>query len=309
MLSSQFLWQPGPGKVIENARSVMSRKLVILNPAAKSEKATAFQRKIESLCEHNCETEMTSAPGDARALAARAVSEGFTTVVAAGGDGTINEVVNGLAGSNVALGLLPVGTMNVFATELGLPMDVQKCWKIIEEGKTRMVDLPVANGQYFIQLAGVGLDAQVVEETSREFKKNFGPLSYVISASQIAARKPPKIFVESDDSPPREGSFMLIGNGRYYGGPFVLFNDAKVDDGKLDVLIFRNLSHLDIIRYLQGIMFGTHIDLHDVEYFQTSRVRVTSEERVPVEVDGELLGEVPVTFQISPHRLKVLVPQ
>lgn len=290
----------------------MSKTLVILNPAAKGEKALAFRERIRNLCqshETECEVRMTSGRGNARHIAEEAVKEGFSTIVAAGGDGTINEVVNGIAGSDVALGLLPVGTMNVFAAELGLPNDVQKCWKIIAEGATKVVDLALANEQFFVQLAGVGLDAQVVEETSWEFKKNFGPLSYLISASQIAARKPPRILIEGEDGVEREGSFVLVGNGRFYGGPFVMFKDARADDGKLDIVIFKNLSHLDMIRYMQGILFGTHMDLHDVEYFQTTKATVRSDERVPVEVDGELAGETPVTFQIAPHRLRVLVPK
>ena len=129
-------------------------------------------------------------------LARRAVEQGFTRIVAAGGDGTVNQVANGLAGSNATLGVLPMGSVNVFAMELGLPLhNLQRCWDIIEDTNVRLVDLPSANGKYFVQLAGVGLDAQVVKETSLAFKRSFGPLSYLISAAQIAARQPPKLFI------------------------------------------------------------------------------------------------------------------
>ncbi|HEX8311836.1 MAG TPA: diacylglycerol kinase family protein, partial [Chthoniobacteraceae bacterium] len=247
----------------------MEDTLVILNPAARGERAKGAWAKIQRL--PNAATiQTTSAPGDARAIAAWAVEKGYRTVVAAGGDGTINEVVNGLAGSEVALGILPVGTMNVFAAELGLPSDLQEAWKVIRARHLRKIDLARANSQYFVQLAGVGLDAQVVQATSWEFKKNFGPLSYLVSAAQIAARKPPKLVVTGEDGV-REGSFVLIGNGRFYGGPFPFFKDAKIDDGKLDVLIFKNLGYLDIARYLAGIITGTHTELKDVEYFQTRK--------------------------------------
>jgi diacylglycerol kinase (ATP) len=283
----------------------MQEILVILNPAARSERAKAAWRRIERL--PNCTVRATSAPGDARAVAEAALREGFTTIVAAGGDGTVNEVVNGIAGTEVALGILPVGTMNVFAAELGLPGDLNEAWAIIQAGRIRRVDLLRANQQYFVQLAGVGLDAQVVQATSWNFKKNFGPLSYLISAAQIAARKPPRIFVEADDEV-REGSFVLIGNGRYYGGTLAFFKDARIDDGKLDVLIFKNLAYLDIARYVANVFIGKHTDLPDVEYFQTKKAVVRSEEEVPVEVDGELVGSLPVTFRISSRKLKVVVP-
>ena len=283
----------------------MQEILVILNPAARSERAKAAWRRIERL--PDCTMRVTSAPGDARTVAAAAVAEGFRTVVAAGGDGTVNEVVNGIAGSDVALGILPVGTMNVFAAELGLPGDLDEAWAVVRAGRTRRIDLLRANSQYFVQLAGVGLDAQVVQATSWNFKKNFGPLSYVISAAQIAARKPPRLFVEADGAT-REGSFVLIGNGRYYGGPVAFFKDARIDDGKLDVLIFKNLGYLDIARYLGTLFMGKHTGLSDVEYFQTKKAAVRSEEDVPVEVDGEVAARLPVTFRISSRKLRVVVP-
>ena len=285
----------------------MNEIVVILNPAARGEKAKALWEKVRGLS-RNSFVRTTSEAGEAREFAKQAVHQGAKIVVAAGGDGTVNEVVNGLAGSDVALGLLPIGTMNVFAAELGLPSNnLRKCWETIERGHTRIVDLPMANRHAFVQLAGVGFDAQIVQETSRDFRKQFGPLSYLVAATQIASRKPPNLIVESGGKQ-QTGSFVLIGNGRYYGGPFVIFKDAKVDDGKLDVMIFKNLGYLDIVRYLSGIVFGTHADMHDVEYFQTRKVVVRSAGDVPVEVDGEVIGCLPVTFRISPHKLRVIAP-
>ena len=254
-----------------------------------------------------CET--TSA-GDAELMARRGAKEGFKKIVAAGGDGTINEVVNGLAGTNATLGLLPIGTMNVFATELGLPVhDLELCWNIIKADNTRAVDLPKANQKFFVQLAGVGLDAQVVKETSAQLKRNFGPLSYLISAAQIAARQPPRLFIHSEDAPIKEGSFVLIGNGRLYGGPFPFFKHAVIDDGKLDVIVFKSLGYLEIIKYLQDVVFSSEIRVPEIEYFQTERLRVESEQSVPVELDGELVGNCPVEFSLDQRSLRVLVPQ
>jgi YegS/Rv2252/BmrU family lipid kinase len=251
----------------------------------------------------------TSRAGEAEFLARHAVSEGFGKIVAAGGDGTINEIVNGIAGSTATLGLLPVGTMNVFATELGLPAnDLLRCWQIIQENRARPIDLPSANGKHFVQLAGVGLDAQVVKETSRAFKQNFGPLSYMISAAQIASRQPPRLRIESENAVTDEGSFVLVGNGRLYGGRFPFFKQAVIDDGLLDVIVFKRLTYVEIIRYLQNVIFTPQITAPEVEYFQTSRLRVSSDEDVPVETDGELVGTCPVEFQIKSGGLRVLAP-
>lgn len=278
---------------------------VIFNPAARSEKARNTWARIERF--PGCIFQPTGKAGDARRFAKEAAARGCQTVVAAGGDGTINEVVNGLAGSEVALGILPVGTMNVFANELGMPGNLEKCWEIIRAGHTRVIDLARANKQYFVQLAGVGLDAQVVEATTWEAKKSLGPLSYLISAAQIAARKPPKLIVDVEGER-REASFVLVGNGRHYAGPLKFFHRASYDDGMLDVLIFRNISYLDIARYLATILMGTHADQPDVEYLQTARAEVTSEDDVPVECDGEVVMKVPVVFRISSKKLRVVVP-
>ena len=265
--------------------------------------------KIASLS-HHVLVRSTGSPGDARALAVRAVTQGYDTIVAAGGDGTINEVVNGIAGADVQFGILPVGTMNVFATELGIPQNnLAKAWWVIQAGFSRLVDLPRANHEYFVQLAGVGLDAEVVRQTTPDSKKVLGPMSYLLTLAQVAARQPPKIRIEPVDGAPREGSFVLVGNGRLYGGPFVLFKHARLDDGLLDVLVFQNQSHWDLIRYLQAIVFGNHPALPDVEYFQSRGLRLTSREPVPVEIDGELTGTLPYEFGFSISKLKVLVPR
>jgi YegS/Rv2252/BmrU family lipid kinase len=287
----------------------MNSTLVILNPAADSERAQRKQARVQSLA-RDCMVCATTRTGEAEAMARRGAAEGFEKIVAAGGDGTINEVVNGLAGTGTTLGLLPIGTMNVFATELGLPVnDLELCWDIVKGDRTRAVDLPKANQKFFVQLAGVGLDAQVVKETSAQLKRSFGPLSYVISAVQIAARKPPKLFIQSEDASIDEGSFVLVGNGRLYGGRFPFFKHAALDDGLLDVIIFKRLGYLEIIKYLQDVVFSSDIRVPEIEYFQTARLRVESNQTVPVELDGELVGNCPVEFRLQESSLRVLVPR
>ncbi|PYJ50721.1 MAG: diacylglycerol kinase [Verrucomicrobia bacterium] len=280
----------------------------MLNPAAGSEQAERWRERIKSIAPGG-DLFTTSRSGEAETLARRAADKGFEKIVAAGGDGTVNEVVNGLVGSGATLGLLPMGTVNVFAMELGLPMhDLELCWDIIQDENTRLVDLPSANGKYFVQLAGVGLDAQVVKETSLAFKRSFGPLSYLISAAQIAARRPPRLFIESENASIDEGSFVLVGNGRFYGGPFPFFKHAAIDDGLFDVVVFKRLGYLEIIKYLQDVVFSSDIRVPEIEYFQTRHLRVTSEQDVPVELDGELAGSCPVDFQIREGAVRVLAP-
>jgi diacylglycerol kinase (ATP) len=283
--------------------------VVILNPAARGARTSRLRAQVEKLARGAilCPTSIT---GEAERLARNAAVEGYQKIVAAGGDGTINEIVNGIAGHDVSLGLLPLGTMNVFAAELGLPLnDLERCWRIIQQNRTDRVDLPRANRKHFVQLAGVGLDAQVVKETSGAFKRSFGPLSYLISAVQIASRTPPILRIESEDAVTEEGSFVLVGNGRLYGGRLPFFKQAVMNDGLLDVIVFKRLNYVDIIRYLQDVVFTPQISSPEVEYFQTKHLRVSSEESVPVEIDGELIGNCPVEFKIRAGGLRVLTPR
>jgi diacylglycerol kinase (ATP) len=286
----------------------MSRVCIILNPAAKGERARRFLHQLRKVAK-GAVFKLTQGPGDAEAQAERAVQQGYDVVVAAGGDGTINEVVNGLAGAPVSLGVLPIGTVNVFAMEMGIPMRAEDAWKVIKNKKTRSIDLAEANDHKFVQLAGIGLDAQVVEKTDRVAKKKLGPLSYLFTATQIAARKPPKLRIISAEMGTLNGSFVLVGNGRFYGGPFAIFTEAENDDGLLDVCVFKDVNYIALARYARGILFwGAHRRFTDVKYFKTKHVRVESEEVVPFEVDGELSGHVPVDIRISRRKLKVLVP-
>ena len=281
---------------------------IIFNPAARGEKARSLEEKVRSLTGPDTPL-FTSRPGETVALARQLAQEGHSTIVAAGGDGTINEVVNGIAGLDVSLGILPTGTMNILACELGLPTtQLEQCWEIIQRGFTRSIDLAMANDQYFVQLAGIGLDALVVRETDLNMRKTIGPISYIFAAAQIIGRPAPRLEICFNERETMGGCFVLVGNGRFYGGPLSFFPKAKNDDGLLDVLVFKHQGYLDIIRYLQGVLIGNHADFADIEYRQIHSLRVISDRRIPVEIDGEVSFHTPVQFRVGPSKLRVHVP-
>ena len=291
---------------------------VILNPAARSTKAAALEHALRRLSPEP-ELHLTSGPGDAAVIAEKLAAAGHELVVSAGGDGTMNEVLQGLCRANArrkpgeqhtALGVLPLGTMNVFSVELKLPgRDIEGCWREITSGQRREVDLWMANDMYFAQLAGVGLDAQIVQETSWEAKKRFGPLSYVMSAVNVLMRPPPTLSVQIDGKAPLLGTVVLIGNGKHYGGPFPLFRDASNTDGKLDLIIFRGLGGLEFLQLLRGMLLDGYQECEYLDYLQASEFTVTSDAgETPVELDGELAElNAPVLFRPAPFRLSVAV--
>jgi YegS/Rv2252/BmrU family lipid kinase len=287
---------------------------VIINPAANSTKAAAQLERVRRL-QPAPELHLTSHIGHARELAAGLASQGHPLIVAAGGDGTVNEIVNGIAehnlgvsdaGKRAGLGVLPVGTMNVFASELGLPgRDLEACWQIITSGRQREIDLWQANGEFFIQLAGVGLDAAIVKETSWEMKRRFGPLSYVMSAARVLGQEAPMLQIDMPDRPTLHGSVVLVGNGRFYGGPVPVFREASNTDGLLDVLILHQQRALEVFQFLSALTLTGYAECDDIDYLQVPSFRVTSEREVPYELDGELGKETPVEFKAAPFRMKV----
>lgn len=287
---------------------------IILNPAARSTKAATRVDQIRAL-RPAPELLFTERPGDARRIAEELAAAGHPLVVAAGGDGTVNEVINGLwqvnrdrpdPAAHCALGVLPVGTMNVFSLELGLPGgDLAQCWARITSGQTREVDLWMANDLCFVQLAGVGLDAEIIALTPWEMKKKLGPLSYVISAVKAWVQKAPWLTVEIEGRPPLRGSVVLLGSGRYYGGPFRAFRTASNSDGLLDVIIFQQLGYWEIAQLLRAVLVDGYEKSLDLDYLQVSELRITSDRAVPFELDGELAGETPVTIKPAPFRLRV----
>lgn len=263
----------------------------------------------------------TKAPADGTRLASQLARDGFDTFIAAGGDGSINDVLGGIvphlfgAKRHVRLGILPLGTANVFARELGIPLDSRKAWEVIERGHTRTVDLgsvsyqesPFPLSRHFVQLAGIGFDARAVELVDLKRKRYLGPLEYVWAGLKVALGPAPRLVVEANGER-YEGVFVAVGNGRFYGGPFTLFPRAEIDDGKLNVCIFQRGGLISHLRYALGVLRGTHTEFHDVKYFTTQTFRVTSHKTAPFEVDGEFIGHVPADFGILPRALEVIVP-
>ncbi|NDF16646.1 MAG: diacylglycerol kinase family lipid kinase, partial [Verrucomicrobia bacterium] len=227
---------------------------IILNPAAKGDQARKTIDRMGKLAPE-AKILLTENPGDGERRAREAVAMGFQTIVAAGGDGTVNEVLNGIDPARCALGILPVGTMNVLALELGISPDLERALAVIRAGRRRQIDLGYANQRRFIQLAGVGLDAEVVKKTHPEAKRAWGPWSYLLTVAQVTAAPAPHLKVKSggEEYP---GAMVLIGNGRHYGGPFRFFPKADMSDGKLDVCIFPKSGPLDLLWYLQGVLLG-----------------------------------------------------
>lgn len=294
------------------------RPCVIANPVARGMRRVGGEG-LRTLCGPDTAIRWTSAAGEARALAAAAVREGFDLLVAAGGDGTVNEVLNGIGDvpggfERVRLGVLPLGTANVWARERGLDLDLARAWERLREGRERRVDLPWAEWQeggaagrrFFVQLAGAGWDALAIERVRAGWKRWLGPWAYVWAGWEALQAGCPPVTARLAEVC-MSGPWVLVGNGRFYGGPFELFPGASAEDGWLDVCVVPRLTLGIAVCGGLSVLLRRRLPGRWVRRGRTQRLELSSESPVPFEVDGERAGRTPVTFGLTPGALRVAV--
>ncbi len=295
------------------------RACVIFNPAAKGQKADRFRRCLDRI-RTECVLKTTGAPGDARRLAAEAVQEGFDTLIAAGGDGTFNEVLNGLGDApdgfaRARLRILPLGTVNVFARELGFPLQPEAAWEVLRHAQETRIDLAWADygatgdvkRQYFAQMAGAGLDARAIALVNWPLKKKIGPLAYVISGLRALLDQPAEIAVSAEGKT-FTGQLVLIGNGRFYGGSFRFFPQADMRDGLLELCVFPRANWLTLLWCGPWLLLARRLPHGAVNRMRAGSFRLSSTGPAQFEVEGELIGNLPATFSLKRAGLRVLVP-
>ena len=290
----------------------MKRALLVYNPVAR--RAPKVERLIaaaERIAGWEITLRPTEAAGHATELAARAASEGFDAVVACGGDGTVNEVANGLAGSSTALAVLRGGTANVWAKEIGVPKNLIKALRLLSDGETRSIDLGRAGGRYFVCMAGVGFDAAIVREMlSSSLKKRFGAAAYIITGLRLARRHPATSaeLLFDGERVTSDLYWLLLGNSRSYGGMINITNLAKIDDGRLHMYLLRRGGLLRLLWLLPWAVLGKHQQRPHVLHCEIEALDVLTP-GLPVQIDGEYAGETPLRFDAIPTALRVIVPR
>ncbi len=296
----------------------MTKKLqLIVNPISGGGYSLKILPDVVGILEQSgCEVEVfkTSGRGDAQREAS-GVSDGYSAVVAMGGDGTINEVVHGLldSGRDVPVGLIPLGTANVLARELGVPLDYKQACHVIAGGNTRRIDVARDEKRHFVLMAGIGFDAEVVRIIEAGRRGSISVFAYAMPILKTFWNyNYPRFSVEVDGRSLGEASgSMFISNARRYTSPLVITNKARVDDGELDVLIFRESGRLKMLKYTLGILFWRADWFSDVTYVTGKEIRVTlldETKELAYQIDGDLGGTVPQKFSVVPAALSVLVP-
>jgi diacylglycerol kinase (ATP) len=260
---------------------------------------------------YDVEERETQGPGDATRLARQGVADGFHVICVIGGDGTVNETINGLAGSDVPLAIIPTGTVNVLAMELGIPLEPPDAVQLLDTGSISWIDLGLAGERYFGLMAGVGMDAAVVASLNPVMKKAFKEAAFAVQGfANYLTKEEPLIRVTSAERTV-EGYFAVFGNSSNYGGGFGITPLADMRDGLLDVCVLTDKSFLSTIWYWTAALINAHIKHPKVEYFRTEEAEIVTVEEgkeVLVQTDGEVAGRLPLTCRIVPRALRVVVP-
>jgi len=305
------------------------RLAAILNPKAggwarlqdaqdRQDPAAAVARWLAPEAPESVWTRETRAPGDGARLACEALAQGYETLVAVGGDGTINAIVQGVqsaqAADQVRLGLLPMGTANVLARVLEVPLeDPQAAARIIRAGQERRIDLGRMGERWFVLVAGIGFDGAVTQAVNLGLKERIGEWAYVLAAARAALSFPRcRVTLTLDGATPQEfdAYLVLVANGGRYAGQFLLSPEVSPSDGLLDVFVCLHRRPLaravaaDALALTRG-----HLDrAPGVRRFRARHIVLETDCPLPVELDGDAAGQTPAIIEVVPNVLRVLVP-
>jgi diacylglycerol kinase (ATP) len=299
----------------------MRKAVLIANPKAgqggAKQRHEAIQRFCRLLRERGIDVDVrpTLGPNDAARLASEVVREGFREVIVSGGDGTINEALQGLVGSSVRLGIWPRGTANVLGRELRLPRQVDRITEIIADGVWRRIHVGCATiertgeKRYFLLMAGVGIDASIANQVRPALKRRVGEAAYWYSGLEHFTRWKPKYFKLEVEGKEYDATFAVIGKAPRYGGNLAITPRARMDRPEFEICLIHSARRLRYLKLLHFAMFGGMPEsMKDVTFLRSSHARATGD-GVQAQVDGEVIGDLPMSFVISPHSIEVLTRQ
>ncbi|HLZ31495.1 MAG TPA: diacylglycerol kinase family protein [Chloroflexota bacterium] len=291
----------------------MPRAVVLLNPRSRSGRNVSVGRILEAFAEAAWSVELWAgdSPDWTVSAAVRARDLGVDAIFGAGGDGVLAQILPAIVNTDVALGVVPLGTGNVWARELRLPLQPRRAIVAQLVGPTTQVDVGLANGRLFLAIASVGLDARIVELVESDAgAKALGQLAYPLAGLALASGlRGTATRVWLDDDPPIDLNLLagIITNGRLYGGLVPLVPQARFDDGVLDASLFVGGGPFEATAHAARVLAGLHQARHDVVMRRVRRARFESlAQPLPVQTDGDILGTTPLAVEVKPAALRVL---
>jgi YegS/Rv2252/BmrU family lipid kinase len=290
--------------------SCTRRLLIIRNPAAGQRRARHYKRALHLLKDAGCRIAIaeTAARGDAVRIARETDEKAFDVVVAAGGDGTINEVVNGLAGRGLPLGVIPLGTANVLAHEIGVGSDIGRAVATILTGRLQSVAAADAGGHLCCLMVSAGYDARAITRVSTGLKSIFGEGAYYVAGLEEVMAGPRRILSVEVDGEPFETAAIVVMNGRLYGGRYICAPDADIREPLLYAVLLTRTGRINVIRYGLALVANRIHRLGDVRVLPATRVRILAPEGEPCQSDGDLIGKTPMDITIRENAVRILYP-
>ncbi len=286
------------------------RLLIIFNPTAGARRRQRFERVVAELRRLGCAVTVrpTGRRGDAEQIAASADPNRYDVLVVAGGDGTINEAINGLCGSRLPLAIVPLGTANVLAAEIGLAEDARSIARTIALGRPCPISVGLANGRCFLLMAGTGFDAHVVQHVDLALKRRIGKAAYWHSIlRQLRAFAFPEYVVTIGDETWRTAS-VLVANGHYYGGRFVCAPAADLRRPSLEVCMFGRRGRLSVLGYGLAMLTGRLPRLPSYRIVSAEKVHIGGPADDPVQADGDIIGHLDVSIEVLPSAIRLVYP-
>lgn len=265
---------------------------------------------LDRLTAYRCAFEIreTAGPGAAENIARQASNEDFHAIVVAGGDGTINEAVNGLVGTDMPMAVIPLGTANVLAAEIGLSSNSTNVARTIISGTAKPAHLGLVNGRHFILMAGIGFDAHVVKNVRPQMKRRFGKGAYVLETLRALSTFTFQTYHLNLDGQDWQAASAIIANGHYYGGRFVCAPDASLDQTDLHCCLFAKPGRWNTMRYAGGLLTGTLGSFPDVHVVPARKIIIDGPPADPVQGDGDILAVLPATIQAAPQTINIIRP-
>lgn len=288
-----------------------TRFLIIHNPNAGATARRLYRATLFNLKRLGASTEIveTARHGEGTSAAADAAqSDRFDAVVAAGGDGTVHDAAEGLVGHSMPLGIIPMGTGNVFAREINLPPAPGEIAQTLLHGKARAIPVGDVNGRPFLFVIGVGFDAEAVRLFETEGSREFGQIGFVWPVLRALVSHKDRSLRIRTDGREAEAQWVIVTRVKHYAGNLLLTPDADLHQERLYVLRMKGSGPLNRVRQLAALAVGVLSHDPAVHVEPATRVRIDGDRAVPVQIDGEALGELPLEIGLHPERLKVIFP-
>jgi len=290
------------------------KTLIFINPASAGGKAIAFRDEITSELDRlgiDHDIHMTKSLEDLVETIKKKIDSEYSNFIAVGGDGTLHHMVNTLAGSNKNLGIIPMGSGNDIAINLGIPSDIKKCCRIIKQQNIGNLDLGLINDKhYYLCIAGSGFDSEVNDLANNTRYPIKGPSKYTYSVYKTLLTFQSKEFTVTSNGDDRNiyGMMIACANLPSYGGGMKIAPDASATDGLFDICIIKKMSKLHFIKVFPKVFEGKHTDDPNVEIFRTKEMKLESNYDFSVFADGEYICKLPAVFKIAPGKLNFLLP-